>query len=68
MKKPSICLFLAVFFLLAGRFHFYAADLPYTKIKGLYQEGEFKQIRVSLENFLKKSGKDAKAKEKDLRL
>lgn len=64
MKKSRFFSILIVFLLLAGSIPSFAAELPYAKIKSLYKEGEFEQIRVSLEDFLKKSGKSAEPKEK----
>ena len=41
-----------------------AAELSYSKIKSLYNEGELDKMRDVLESFLKKSGKTAQTKEK----
>jgi hypothetical protein len=64
MKKSRFFLIFALFLLLPGSFTSLAADLPFAKIKNLYNEGEFEKIRVSLEDFLKKSGKTSQPKER----
>jgi tetratricopeptide (TPR) repeat protein len=64
MKKSFFYSFLAAFLLLAGNSGIFAAELPYSKIKNLYNEGEFEKIRLTLDDFLKKSGKAAQPKEK----
>ena len=64
MKKSRIFTFLAVLVLLAGSVTSVAAELAYAKIKNLYNEGEFEKIRISLEAFLKKSGKTSEPKER----
>jgi hypothetical protein len=40
------------------------AELPYAKIKGLYEEGEFEKIRTYLETFLRKADAHTQIKEK----
>ena len=64
MKKFRFYSFLAVFVLLIGHFQSFAAELPFSKIKSHYREGEFEKIRVTLEDFLKKSGKTSAPKER----
>lgn len=64
MNKFSFYSFLAIFFLFLGNFPAFAAELSFAKIKGLYKEGEFEKIRLTLEDFLKKSGRSAEPKEK----
>lgn len=64
MKKSCFYSFLAVFVLLIGQLQSFAAELPFSRIKGLYKEGEFEKIRITLEDFLKKSGKTSAPKER----
>lgn len=64
MKKSLFLVFLAIFLLFTGNFNSFAAEISFPKIKSLYKEGEFEKIRVTLEDFLKKSGKTAEPKEK----
>jgi hypothetical protein len=64
MKKSRFIAFLAAFLLFAGSFNSFAAELSFTRIKNLYNEGEFEKIRISLEDFLKKSGKSSEPKER----
>lgn len=64
MKMSRFYSFLAVLVLLIGHFNSFAAELPFSKIKNLYNEGEFEKIRINLEDFLKKSGKTSSPKER----
>jgi tetratricopeptide (TPR) repeat protein len=63
MKKTFPFRILAVLVLLACSLGL-SAPLSYSNIKSLYKEGELEKIRVSLEHFLKQSGKSGDIKDR----